>query len=64
MGEKGIFLEHHTEITFMGRDGLYIPTLEEDCAAIFRLKACEEPQQGRFAGAAGAEEAENLPFIQ
>ncbi|MNW70190.1 hypothetical protein D3C74_494080 [compost metagenome] len=64
MREQRIALEHEAEIPLFHRNlGVVLPAKHE--IARFRIQESgDQPQRGRFAAAAGAEQREEMPLFQ
>jgi hypothetical protein len=53
-------LEHHAKVAVPGRHTRHVPALDQHAARIRLLQPGDHPQDRRLAGAAGAEEGEEL----
>ena len=62
VGEQGVLLKDGVHAPLVGGHVVDLLPQEEDVALVRRLKAADEPQQGRLAAAGGAEQGEQLPI--
>ena len=57
---EGVVLEHHAAASPVGRSARDVVVSEADAAGVGEVEACDDPEEGRFAAAAGAEEEEQF----
>ncbi|MNV19988.1 hypothetical protein D3C71_1108720 [compost metagenome] len=62
MLEQRIVLEHKADPALLRRKIIYDLSVEDDFAGIRRLKSRQHPENGRFAAAAWAEQANQMSF--
>lgn len=62
MLEQRIILEDEADLTLLRRKMVHRPAVEDNLAAIRRLKARQHPQDGGFATAAWAEQPDQMAF--
>ena len=63
VGEEGILLEDGVDLALVGRDADDVLTVEEDLALGGLQEAAEDAQQCRLAAARGAEQRDELIFV-
>lgn len=64
MGEKGILLEHHAEISLVRWNGRDIAAAKVNGAGIIFFQTGDEPQQSGLARAGGTEQTEDLALLE
>ncbi len=63
VGEQGVLLKDGVHTPLVGGHVVDLLPQEEDVALVRRLKAADEPQQGRLAAAGGAEQGDKLVVV-
>ncbi len=63
MRKKRVFLENGVNFTFVWRDGGNFFAIEQHLPLVLGQEAAQDTQEGSFAAAAGAEECDELVFI-
>lgn len=62
MLEQRIILEDKADLTLLRRKMVHRPAVENNLAAVRRLKSCKHPQDRGFAAAAWAEQPDQMAF--
>ena len=62
MGEDGVVLKHHADVTLVGSDVVDALLAEEEVAAFDGVEARDHTKQSGLAAAGGAQQGEELTF--
>ena len=63
MREQRIVLEDCIQLTFVGGKVGDVSAFEDDAAFVRRLESCENPERSGFSAAGGAEQCDELVFV-
>ena len=63
MGEDGVVLEHHADISLMGFQIVDDLVVEADFPAIHAVKPCYHPEQGGLAASGGPQQCKKFALF-